>query len=136
MRTFRLSSSSWSGRSAIAGLVLLEVLLSVSIIAIGLGTLMKTISASARMQSHIEERAVAQRLAETKVVELRMQRYADWNEERSGRFAVPFEEYTWRARAETSPSDASFHSVALTIWNNSEDEPRQVFRLVTLLNQG
>lgn len=105
--------------------------MAVSLLGVGVGVLLWSISQSTRLQSHIEDYLLAQRLAEMKLLEFRTGAASTEGQALGGRFDPPDEEYTWSARIAEAGEDEPYRLIVLSIWKGQE---RLVFTLETLLN--
>ena len=128
MRVFR------GGQRRTRGIVLLEVLLSVSIIAVGVVVPLRAIGASARAQARLEERSVARRLAEGQLAVLRVSDMASRQGETEGRFDAPFDQYSWTVESQSGGHEAPFALVVLSIWGRENHERRPVYSVQTLVH--
>ena len=117
------------------GIALLEVLLSVSIIAIGLGALLGTISTGVRTQSRLEQRQTALGLAEARLAEYRATGRFEQAGESEGTFSAPYADYNWNALTFPSRGEDPFSIVVLTIRKGEQGRQRQLLRLQALVNQ-
>lgn len=122
-------------RTRTIGIALLEVLLSVSIIGIGMGALLRTISVGTRTQSHVEARALALRLAETKLLELRLSGHGSQRQEVEGQFESPYDGYGWSARIQPSGGEEPFTLVRLSIWSRETGQRRTLITVQTLFSE-
>ena len=113
------------------GIALLEVLLAISVIAVGLGAIIETVASGARMQSHIEERAFVQRLAEQKLTELRLGKESG---QFAGQFSEPYSLYSWSAEILSSVDGTPFRLIKLRIGSKTEDE--KIFSFQSLVSEG
>ncbi|HOF40340.1 MAG TPA: type II secretion system protein [Candidatus Hydrogenedentes bacterium] len=116
-----------------AGVALLEVMVSVTIITVGMGTCLRVIVQCANAQKHIEERTFARHVAEQKIAELRLSGASFPPGESEGRFQAPFEAYSWIAHFEPAENEQPFSVVNLEIWKKDKGEERQVLSVQTLL---
>lgn len=118
-----------------AGVALLEVLLSVSILSLGMGAAFESLSTSARTQSRLEERAVARLLAERQLAECSLQGALSGDGESSGRFDKPYEMYSWSLRTYAVATEAFPLGVAdMKVFRNSDQgTARQVYCLRTAI---
>jgi Tfp pilus assembly protein PilV len=116
-----------------AGVALLEVMVSVTIITVGMGTCLRVIVQCAKAQKRIEERTVARHLSEQKIAELRVSGSSSSPGESEGRFPAPFEAYSWTAHVEPAENEQPFSVVNLEIWRKDEGEEGLVLSVQTLL---
>ncbi len=112
---------------ATRGVALLEVLLSVSILAFGMGIALRAISTCTRTQSRTEDRATARRLAEQQLTTLRLQGRAALQGEMTGRFDEAFADYSWSARIHSSAEDVPFVLIAFKVWKGRYEDRRLVY---------
>ncbi len=116
-----------------AGVALLEVMVSVTIVTVGVGTCLRVVVQCANAQKRIEERTVARQLAEQKIMELRVSGASSSPGESEGRFPAPFEAYAWTAHVEPAENEQPFSIVNLEIWRKDEAEEYLVLPVQTLL---
>lgn len=98
-----------------AGMALMEVLLSMSIVGIAMAALLNTASVALRTQSKVEERDVVERLAELQLLAVRTGRVPRQPGESQGQFAEPFSQYSWSCRIVPSQAEDPFLLVTLDI---------------------
>lgn len=79
------------------GVALIEVLLSVAVLAAALGVTMDALGKSVRNQSQLQQRAQARRLAEGIAHQLKSDFAFTQSNESNGRFEAPFAAYVWTA---------------------------------------
>lgn len=108
-------------RNTILGVALIEMLLSVTIIGIGLGVSFRTLSLGLGTQSRLETRMTGRRLAEQKLIELRGTPGAGQQGELTGSFPEPYSEYGWSATASSSSNEVNpFQLLELKVWRGKE----------------
>jgi type II secretory pathway pseudopilin PulG len=119
------------------GVSLLEVLLSVSIIGVAMGFLLKGISTDVRTQSRIHERARVQRLAESQLAKLRLGAGQSGGQESEleAKFPAPNECFRWHAKTVSPSGDGLFRLVQLSVTAETDGrEPRMVYSIQTLFH--
>lgn len=118
----------WSlpNRGRLAGIALLEVLISVAILGFGLGVVMRTLGGCMRVQSRIEQSETVRRLAEQQVIDLLLSAEASQGGEMTGRFSQPFGAYSWRAISHVPAQEAPFVLLEFRVFREREGEQRLV----------
>lgn len=111
----------------------MEVLVSVSVIAAGMGVSLYAIRGVVHGQSRIETLHVAERLAEGQLAQLRASGASTLENEMGGKFAAPYDTYSWTARVDAATEDAPFAHVSLVVWRGTSDERTSIFRTQTLV---
>lgn len=112
-------------RAGPAGIALVEVLVSLSIIGIGLGSLLRTTSVCVRSQARAEDRGVARRLAEAKAIDAREALAKGGTIPTEGSFAAPHTAYEWTAVVEPPRGDMPFSLLTVGVSRQN----RQLYRL-------
>lgn len=120
--------------NSVFGVALLEVLMSVTIVGLGLGAAMQTFSSVTRSQSRIEERAEARMLVTRTLMQLRVTISTGRMEEERGDFETPYSAYRWRATAEQVGGSVPYARVSVTI--EKREESRAVYRIQTFVYIG
>lgn len=116
-----------------AGIALLEVLVSVSVIAAGMGVALFAIRGVVHQQARIDTLHVAERLAEGQLAQLRASGASALENEMGGKFAAPHDAYSWTATVDPPTEEAPFAHVSLIVWRGSSDERTSVFQTQTLV---
>ncbi len=120
--------------SAKHGIALLEVLLTVSILAFGLGAALQAISTCTRTQSRLGRQNTARTLAERQLATLRLQGAAGLQTDMGGEFPAPHADFSWSAEGMQPTDDTPFALVDVTVWKGQNDQRKRVYSLQTLIN--
>lgn len=113
------TSAARSGKRVPAGFILMEVLVSVAILAAGVTVLLESIISSLDANRLTQEYSRAIFLAETKLWE--MERKYAWQigqetGESSDHFAPPFQDYSWRTEVESEDSAVEYRIKVTVLW--------------------
>jgi len=104
----------------VAGVALLEAMLSVSLVGIGMLVSLRAIGSGASLQSRVERRAVVRRLAEQQMAVLAAGGAQSLQVEGGGRFEGPFAEYAWSSESAPPTEQSPFTLVELTVWRGTD----------------
>ncbi len=122
-----------NSKNAIRGIALIEVLVTVTVVSVGLTATLTGIRTCVRAQSIAEQRATLQVLAEEQLARLRILSPAQLESELSGTFAAPNEAYSWSAEIDPVDETTPYRVVQFTIRTKSRDSDESDLSLRTLL---
>lgn len=115
------------------GVALLEVLVSVTVLSVGLGAAMSGLRTGLRAQRLAEERAVALRLAERQWAALREGGVEALERSMEGRFDEPYEEFSWSVTTEPADDEQPFAVVRLDVRRGTGSQRHTVVSMPALL---
>ncbi|WP_455205738.1 type II secretion system minor pseudopilin GspI [Kaarinaea lacus] len=116
-----ISSQSRFRRPSQQGFTLLEVIIALTVIAIGLAAVLSTVSTSVRMATGLQERTIAHWVAMNKLTEIHVMQ--DWPATRKtdGSTIMAEHEWFWEMDVRETP-DKSVRRVEISVRTNEEDE--------------
>ncbi|MBN2311290.1 MAG: hypothetical protein JXR94_20100 [Candidatus Hydrogenedentes bacterium] len=115
------------------GVALLEVLVSVSILAFGLGATMQAIRTCVRTQSHMRDRIAARQLAERQLATFLQQGSQAIAGHMSGAFETPFGDFSWSSHAYAPAGESPFVFVEFEVWKGNGDKKRLAYTTHVLI---
>lgn len=103
------------------GFTLLEVIIALTVIAIGLAAVLSTVSTSVRMATGLQERTIAHWVAMNKLTEIHVMQ--DWpsTTKTNGSTIMAEHEWFWAMDVQETP-DKSVRRVEISVRTNEEDE--------------
>lgn len=105
------------------GVALLEVLLAVTVVGIGMGTVLTTLSNSSRLESLLVREATARDLAADQLLVLELKGALTQPGETGGDFDAPYSRFVWRLRVQPSLNSTSQRLVRLSVIDKRSNAP-------------
>jgi general secretion pathway protein I len=116
------------------GFTLLEVLVAMAILAITLGTIIKTVSSYANNASYLKERTLAQWIAENKAAEYQLKKEFPAPGRKEGEIDMANQQWQWQVKISTT-QDTRLRRLDISVYTESGDEENPISKLVTFIGK-
>lgn len=110
-------------RTGNRGIALMEVLIAVTVLGVGMGVALQSLSNSSRLQSMLSRKAEARRLASDQLLRLESTGALMQNGITSGDFAAPDDGFSWKLKVLPSITSPERRRAELTILAGDNDSP-------------
>ncbi|MCW9025131.1 MAG: type II secretion system minor pseudopilin GspI [Gammaproteobacteria bacterium] len=117
-----------------SGFTLLEVLVAMAILAITLGTLIKTVGGYAENASYLKERTLAQWIAENKAAEYQLKKEFPAPGRTEGEIDMANQQWQWQVKISTT-QDARLRRLDISVYTDSGDADNPISKLVTFIGK-
>lgn len=116
------------------GFTLLEVLVAMAILAITLGTIIKTVGSYASNASYLKQKTLAQWVAENKAAEIHLENKFPLPGNKEGEIEMASQQWHWKIKI-SNTSDKNLRRLDIDVYPESGNEDNPVSSLISFIGK-